>query len=72
MFPVVDFCRRCGAAGSSFFLGKDSYCRDCFEMSFRVASPYRLHERRDPQREPRGYGRRFTDRLTGVWRRDDS
>ncbi|HWC65115.1 MAG TPA: hypothetical protein VG777_03455 [Thermoanaerobaculia bacterium] len=69
---MVDLCRRCGAAGPLFPIGKELYCRRCFEMSFRVVSRYRLLDRRDPRREPRGYGRRFTDRLTESPRPDDS
>jgi len=62
--PMAETCRRCGANGSLYPIGKELYCRGCFEMSFRVVSRYRLLDRRDARREPRGYGRRWTDDLT--------
>jgi len=39
-------------------------------MSFRSVSRYRLVDRRDPDREPRGYGRRWSDVLTAAFRSD--
>jgi hypothetical protein len=39
-------------------------------MSFRSVSRYRLVDRRNPDGEPRGYGRRWSDVLTTPSRSD--
>jgi hypothetical protein len=57
-------CHRCGSSSLLFPLQGKRYCRPCVELSFRSVSRYRLIDRRDPSREPRGYGRRWTDVLT--------
>jgi len=62
---MAEHCRRCGAIEGLFPIEGRLYCRPCTELSFRTVSRFRLYDRRDPQRDPRGYGRRWTDVLTG-------
>jgi hypothetical protein len=60
---MTDVCYRCGSPGPLVLLQGKQYCRPCCELSFRSLPRYRRLERRDPQREPRGFGRRWTDIL---------
>lgn len=63
MCRMIDRCARCGAQGRVFPLDRGVYCLNCCELSFRNRPRWRGIERRDPRREPRGYGRRWTDVL---------
>jgi len=46
-----------------FTLDGGSYCMNCCELAFRSLPRWRGVERRDARREPRGFGRRWTDVL---------
>ncbi|HET9793352.1 MAG TPA: hypothetical protein VFS34_02730 [Thermoanaerobaculia bacterium] len=72
MLPVTGTCHRCGVEGPLFILEGARYCRPCMELSFRAVRNYRLLERRNPRREPRGFGRRWTDILTEERPKPDS
>jgi len=69
---MAEACRRCGGPGPVFHLEGIGYCHDCLELSFRWIRNYRLLDRRSPRREPRGFGRRWTDVLTGEQQKADS
>lgn len=67
---MAESCYRCGSPGPLLSLQGKLYCRPCCELSFRALPRYRRVERRNPEREPRGFGRRWTDVL--VSRNSDS
>lgn len=54
-------CFRCGASGPVFLVVGRYYCEPCATLCINHRPDYRKHDRRRPQNEPRGFGRRFQD-----------
>jgi len=65
-------CERCSKAKRLFVVDGKRICVHCFELNVAVEPRRPGLERRQPESEPRGYGRRFQDGMSSRWNSGES
>jgi hypothetical protein len=60
-------CERCSTVKRLFVVDGKRICVHCFELNLAEEPRRAGVERREPNNEPRGFGRRFQDGMNSRW-----